>query len=77
MERKDRETGINLRIITRGGEIKIRDVVEYAPGLKYLYINQGSQGVKVISRSIIKRVFRFTGDREWTVNLKQYKRKNS
>lgn len=70
------ETGINLRIVTDAGEIKLKSVIEYVCGRLYFYINPGkTQEVQKIERSIIKKVFRFTDEREWPVNLKTFKDK--
>jgi hypothetical protein len=70
------ETGINLRILTDAGEIKLKNVIEYVCGRLYFYINPGkNQDVQKIERNIIKKVFRFTDEREWPVNLKTFKEK--
>lgn len=65
---------INLKIVTKGGEIKVENVVEYVCGKLFFYINTGiPSGVKVIDRSVISKVLRFTDNTEWPINLKQFK----
>lgn len=65
---------INLRISTRGGEIRLENVSEYVCGKLFFYINMGvHEGVKVIDRSVINMVYRYTDNSEWPINLKQFK----
>jgi uncharacterized protein (DUF2164 family) len=72
--RGDNENTINLKVMTKGGEIKIENVVEYVCGKLFFYINLGIQeGVKVIDRKVIIKVIRFNSISEWPVNLKQFK----
>jgi hypothetical protein len=70
----DYSSGINLKIITKAGEVKLENVIEYVCGKLYFYINMGLHNdVKFIDRDIIHKVIRYNDVTEWPINLKQFK----
>jgi hypothetical protein len=71
------EDSMNLKIVTRHNEVTFTNVIEYVAGKLNFYVHHrrqdGSTDTEVISRSLIRSVFRFTDDREWQVSLKRFK----
>jgi hypothetical protein len=72
----DDKQAINLRIVTKAGDIKCMDIEEYVTGKTYFYIHEKGSSVKTIKRDVILGVYRFNGTHEWPVNLKVFREKS-